>query len=220
MNAPARAGPQYSVGEEIANVVTHGLGAVLSGAALATLVLLSTWFGDSWHIVSSAVFGTTLVMLYTASTVYHAVPSRGKHVAKIIDHASIYLLIAGTYTPFTLITLRGPWGWGLFAAVWSLAVIGVVLEAAWVYRPKWLSALVYLAMGWMVVLSGRKLVASLPAGGLQLLIGGGLFYSLGTIFYVMKKVRYTHAVWHAFVLAGSVCHVLAVIFYVIPAARA
>jgi hemolysin III len=211
-------GHQYSMGEEIANVVTHGLGAVLSGAALALLVVFAVQFGDVWHIVSSAVFGTMLVVLYTASTVYHAVPSRGKHVAKIIDHASIYLLIAGTYTPFTLVTLRATWGWGLFAAVWSLALVGVGLEAFWVYRPKWLSAVIYLAMGWMVILSGRTLVASLAPGGFALLMGGGLFYSLGTIFYVMKKLPYHHAVWHGFVLGGSICHFLAVVLYVIPGA--
>ena len=210
----------YTAGEEIANVATHAFGALLSGAGLALLVVFSTWFGDRWHLVSTAVFGAMLVFLYAASTVYHAVPSpRAKHVAKIIDHAGIYLLIAGTYTPFTLVTLRGPWGWSLFAAVWLLALAGVAAEAAWVYRPKWLSAVVYLAMGWMVMLASRRLVEALPAAGLRLLVAGGLAYSLGTVFYVMKRVRYMHAVWHAFVLGGSVCHFLCVALYVIPTAR-
>jgi hemolysin III len=207
----------YSTGEEIANVAIHGLGAILSVGALAAMVWLSSVCGTTWHLVTTAVFGAMLIFLYTASTVYHAVREpRAKHVTKIIDHAGIYLLIAGTYTPFTLVTLGGAWGWGLFAAVWTFAIAGIALEAAWVYRPKWLSAAVFLAMGWMVVLASRQLIASLPREGLIFLGAGGLFYSLGTVFYVMKRVPYMHAVWHAFVLAGSICHVLAVALYVIP----
>lgn len=207
----------YSAREEVANVVTHGLGAVLSVAGLAILVLFSAMYGTARHVTTTAVFGAMLIFLYTASTVYHAVRGpRAKHVAKILDHAAIYLLIAGTYTPFTLVTLRGPWGWGLFAAVWTFAVAGIALEAAWVYRPKWISAVVFLLMGWMVTLASRQLAAALPRNGLTLLVAGGLVYSLGTAFYVMKRVRYMHAVWHVFVLGGSVCHFLAVALYVIP----
>lgn len=210
----------YSPREELANVATHALGAVLSLVGLGALVALAGVRGTTVHLVTSAVFGVMLVFLYTASSVYHAVSGeRAKHVAKIVDHAGIYLLIAGTYTPFTLVTLEGPWGVGLFAAVWTLAVLGVALEAFWVYRPKWLSAAVFLAMGWMVMLASRQLVASLAPGGLALLVAGGLCYSLGTAFYVMKRVPYTHAVWHLFVLAGSVCHFLSVALYVIPGAR-
>jgi hemolysin III len=224
MSSGAQVG-SYSTGEEIANVATHAVGALLSAAGLALLVVAAALAHDSvatpgllvLKVVSGAVFGATLVLLYSASTVYHAVTSaRAKHVTKLIDHASIYLLIAGTYTPFTLITLRGPWGWGLFVAVWSLAVAGVGFEAFWVYRPKWLSATVYLAMGWMVVIASRQLFAALPTGGLVLLFAGGLAYSLGTVFYVMKSVRYMHAVWHLFVLAGSVAHFFAVVLYVMP----
>jgi hemolysin III len=207
----------YSAREEVANVVTHALGAVLSVAALAILVIFSAMYGTAWHVTTTAVFGAMLIFLYTASTVYHAVRGpRAKHVAKILDHAAIYLLIAGTYTPFTLVTLRGPWGWGLFAAVWTFAAAGIALEAAWVYRPKWISAVVFLLMGWMVVLASRQLAAALPRNGLTLLVAGGLVYTLGTAFYVMKRVRYMHAVWHVFVLGGSVCHFLAVALYVIP----
>lgn len=207
----------YSAGEEIANVATHGAGAVLSVGALVAMVWLSSLCGTTWHLVTTAVFGAMLIFLYTASTVYHAVRgARAKHVTKIIDHAGIYLLIAGTYTPFTLVTLGGAWGWGLFTAVWTFAIAGIALEAAWVYRPKWLSAAVFLAMGWMVALASRQLIAALPRDGLVLLGAGGLIYSLGTVFYVMKRVRYMHAVWHAFVLGGSVCHFLAVALYVIP----
>jgi hemolysin III len=209
----------YSEGEEIANVATHVVGALLSAAALAILVMLAALTHDWLKVVSGAVFGAMLVLLYSVSTLYHAVTSaRAKHLTKLLDHASIYLLIAGTYTPFTLVTLRGPWGWGLFAAVWGLAVAGVSFEAFWVYRPKWLSAGVYLAMGWMVIVASRQLFASLATGGLVLLFAGGLFYSLGTAFYVMKGVRYMHAVWHAFVLAGSTCHFFAVVLYVLPTA--
>jgi hemolysin III len=218
--APSTPLPAYSPGEEIANVATHGLGAIASGAGLAILLVYSAWFGDAWHVASTAIFGATMILLYAASTVYHASSSpRVRHVAKVFDHASIYLLIAGSYTPFTLLALRGPWGWGLFVAVWGLALVGVGLEAFWVYRPKWVSAVIYLAMGWMVLLAGRRLVAALPAGALSLLVAGGLLYSLGTVFYVMKRVRYAHAVWHGFVLGGSTCHFLAVVLLVLPAAR-
>jgi hemolysin III len=201
-------------------VATHGLGAIASGAGLAVLLVHSAGFGDAWHVASTAIFGATMILLYAASTAYHASSSpRMRHVAKVLDHASIYLLIAGTYTPFTLLALRGPWGWGLFAAVWLLALVGVGMEAFWVYRPKWVSAVVYLAMGWMVVLAGRRLVDALPPGALALLVAGGLLYSLGTVFYVMKRVRYAHAVWHGFVLGGSTCHFLAVVLLVLPVAR-
>ena len=212
--------PPYSAGEEVANVATHGVGAIASGAGLAILLVYSAWFGDVRQVVSTAIFGATMILLYTASTIYHAVPSpRARHVAKIFDHASIYLLIAGTYTPFTLLALRGAWGWALFAAVWSLALAGVAMEAFWVYRPRWISAVVYLAMGWMVVLAGRRLVEALPPGAFALLVAGGLLYSLGTIFYVMKRVKYAHAVWHGFVLGGSTCHFLAVVLLVLPVTR-
>jgi hemolysin III len=218
--APSSPLPAYSPGEELANVATHGLGAIASGAGLAILLVYSAWFGDAWHVVSTAIFGATMILLYAASTVYHASSSpRTRHAAKVLDHASIYLLIAGSYTPFTLLALRGPLGWGLFAAVWGLALVGVGLEAFWVYRPKWVSAVIYLAMGWMVVLAGRPLVEALPPGALHLLVAGGLLYSLGTIFYVMKRVKYAHAVWHGFVLGGSTCHFLAVVLLVLPVAR-
>jgi hemolysin III len=207
----------YSPREEFANVATHAVGALLSVVGLTVMVVLAAKFGTAIHVVTSAVFGVMLVFLYSASSVYHAVTgAKAKHIAKIVDHAGIYMLIAGTYTPFTLITLRGPWGLGLFIAVWTLAVIGISAEAFWVYRPKWLSAVVFLAMGWMVTLASTQLFAALPAGGLKLLFAGGAFYSLGTIFYVMKRVPYMHAVWHLFVLGGSVCHFFAVTLHVIP----
>jgi len=205
----------YSLGEEIANAVTHGIGGVLALVALVLLVVLAVKLGDWWRIASALAYGITLVLLYTASTLYHALPGpRVKHVFKILDHASIYLLIAGTYTPFTLLALRGPWGWSLFAAVWALAAAGVALEAFWVYRPKWLSALIYLVMGWLVIIAIKPLIAVLPALGLWLLVAGGLAYTLGTGLYVMKRVPYTHAGWHLFVLAGSALHFFAVLLLV------
>jgi hemolysin III len=162
------------------------------------------------------VYGIALVLEYTASTLYHSFPQeRVKHVFKILDHCGIYVLIAGTYTPFTLVTLRGSGGLWLFGVVWSLAIIGIAVEAFWTYRPRWLSASVYLGMGWLIVLAIKPLVAALPSEGLWLLVAGGLCYTLGTVFYVMKRVRYMHAVWHLWVLAGSILHFLAVLLYVI-----
>lgn len=210
----------YTAGEEAANVATHGLGAIASGAGLAVLLVHSAWFGSSRHVVASAVFGATMILLYAASTLYHASSApRVRHAAKILDHASIYLLIAGSYTPFTLLALRGALGWSLLGAVWLLALAGVALEAFWVYRPKWISAVVYLAMGWMVLLAGRRLAAALPPGALPLLVAGGLLYSAGTFFYVQKRLRYAHAVWHGFVLGGTTCHFFAVLLLVLPVAR-
>jgi hemolysin III len=208
---------QYSLGEEIANAITHGLGVGLSIAAFIALVLLARAYGTTLHVVSVAVYGATLVLLYSASTLYHSLSNtRACKVFKIIDHASIYLLIAGTYTPFTLVTLRGPWGWSLFGVVWGLAVLGVALEALWVYRPKWLSGVVYLGMGWLIVVAIKPLLAALPPAGWQLLLAGGLAYTFGVVFYVLKRVPYMHAVWHLWVLAGSACHFFAVLFYVLP----
>lgn len=207
----------YSFGEEIANAVTHGLGVGLSIAALTLLVAFAALWGNGWHLASAIVYGVTMLLLYVSSTLYHSIPGdKARHVLKIIDHSSIYLLIAGTYTPFTLVTLRDSGGWWLFGIVWTLAIAGVALEAFWVYRPKWVSAVVYLGMGWLVVVVINPLMANLAPAGLWLLVAGGLAYTLGTVFYVLKKVPYTHAVWHLFVLAGSVCHFLAVMLFVLP----
>jgi len=210
----------YSLGEEIANAVTHGVGALLSIVALIALVSIAAVWGTGWHLASAIVYGTTMFLLYMASTLYHAITHpKARHVFKIIDHAGIYLLIAGTYTPFTLVTIRNDGGWYLFAVVWTLALIGIAAEAFWVYRPKWLSAVVYLAMGWLALAMVRPLLQSLEPGGVWLLVAGGLAYTLGTVFYVLKRVRYMHAVWHLWVLAGTVLHFLAVMFYVFPAPR-
>jgi hemolysin III len=211
---PAR---EYTLGEEIANSVTHGVGIAFSIAALALVVAFAVKWGDSWALGSGIAFGLTLILLYTGSTLYHAIPyPPARHVFKIMDHAAIYMLIAGSYTPFTLVTIRESGGWWMFAATWAFAAVGIATEAFWAYRPRWLSAAVYLFMGWMVVFMIKPVVANLDPTGLKLLIAGGLCYTLGTVFYVLKRVPYFHMVWHLWVLAGSVCHFLAVLLYVMP----
>ena len=207
----------YSVGEEIAHAVTHGIGALLSIAGLAVLVSFSVLYGDAWHIVSSSIFGFTLIVLYSASTLYHAIPHPDiKSILQKVDHSAIYLLIAGTYTPFTLVNLRGEWGWSLFAVVWLCALTGIVLELAVKKRREWLSIGLYLAMGWVIVVAIEPLMSSVATGGLVLLVLGGLCYTLGVVFYVWYRLSYNHAIWHVFVLAGSTLHFFAVLFYVIP----
>jgi hemolysin III len=207
---------EADAGEEIANAITHGIAAALALAALTILVVLASVFGDGWHLASSIVFGLSLLLLYLASTLYHALPfPRAKRVFKILDHAAIYLLIAGTYTPFTLVTLRHAGGWWLFGLIWGLAMLGIVLEAGWVHRPRWLNAVIFVAMGWLVLAMRAALVAHLSPPGLWLLIAGGITYTTGTIFYISKR-PYMHAVWHLFVIGGSLLHFLAVLLYVLP----
>jgi hemolysin III len=206
----------YSIGEEIANAVTHGIGAFLSIAALVLMTVFAALHGGGVRLAAALVFGITLIGEYTASTLYHALrPPRAKQVFKVLDHASIYLLIAGTYTPFCLVALADGDGLLICAIEWGLAIAGVAAEAFWVFRPRWVSVLVYLAMGWIIVLKIGTLFGVLSFGGTALLLAGGVCYTLGTIFYILKKVPYMHAVWHLWVLAGSVCHVLSVLLFVI-----
>lgn len=201
-------------GEEIANSITHGIGLTASLLALPVLVLIATARHDPWQVVGAAIFGTTLVLLYAASTLYHALPvSRAKRVFRVLDHSAIYLLIAGTYTPFTLGVLRGPWGWSLFGTVWGLTVVGIVVKATLGFRFPRLSIAVYLLMGWLVVVAIRPLVARVSPAGLAWLVAGGLSYTVGVVFFTWKRLRYGHAVWHLFVAAGSVCHFLAVLWH-------
>lgn len=211
-----RRGRQYSTGEEVANAVTHGVGAALSAAALVLLVRAAEASGGGLRTVSAAVFGCCLVAEYLCSTLYHAVrPARAKAVLRVFDHAAIYLLIAGSYAPFTLVTLADAGGPAVFALVSAIAVVGICLEVAGRQRqPKWVSALAYLAMGWLVLFKLPDIWALLPAGGFRLLVAGGVSYSAGVVFYLMKRVPYMHMVWHLFVLGGSACHVLAVLLYV------
>jgi hemolysin III len=204
-------------GEELANTLTHGVGAVLSVAGLAVLALVASRRGPVAVLVGCVVFGAALVVLYTASTLYHAlghVHERARTLLRALDHSAIFLLIAGTYTPFTLVSLRGPWGWSLFAVVWSLAVAGIALRLALRRRPTALFVSLYLAMGWCVVVALRPLVAAVPPGGIALLVAGGLAYSVGVVFYLWRSLPYGHAIWHGFVLAGSAFHYAAVLRYV------
>jgi hemolysin III len=210
---------RYSIGEEIANAVTHGVGALLSIAGLAVLVSYAALYGDAWHVVSSSIFGATLVLLYAASTVYHSVwHLQTKKILQRLDHSAIFLLIAGTYTPFALVNMRGAWGWTLFGVVWFLALLGIALQLFPRRRNERLSLILYLGMGWMAVAAIKPFVAGVETGGLILLLIGGLFYSLGVIFYVWRQLSYHHAIWHGFVLAGSTFHFFAVLFYVVPEA--
>ena len=207
----------YSVGEEVANSIIHGIGIALSIAALTMLVMLGAMSGSSAKLGAGIVYGISLVLEYTASTLYHSFPwPRAKHVFKILDHCGIYILIAGSYTPFCLVTLADDGGLWLFGLVWLIAAIGISVEALWAYRPRWLSVLIYLAMGWIAILMIGPLTENLAPGGLRLLVAGGLAYTVGTIFYVLKRVPYMHAIWHLFVLAGSVLHFLAVVLFVMP----
>lgn len=208
---------EYTVGEEIANSITHGVGVAFSIAALALLVAFAVLYGDTWALASGIVFGITLILLYTGSTLYHALPfPKVRHVFKIIDHSAIYLLIAGSYTPFCLVTLRNDGGWWMLALLWVFAAVGISTESFWAYRPRWLSAVVYLLMGWMAVFMIRPMMANLDMRGLWLLVAGGLCYTAGTAFYAIKRVPYFHMVWHLWVLAGSACHVVAVLLFVVP----
>lgn len=209
----------YTLGEEVAHALTHGLGVVLAIVGLTVMVARATLYGNYWHIVGAAIFGATLVLMYTASTLYHSIPQpRAKRILRIIDHSTIYLLIAGTYTPFTLVTLHGVWGWSLLAVTWGLALAGVIFKAFATGRFEKLSLAIYLGMGWCIVVAIKPLLHTLAPGGLVLMVLGGLAYTGGVAFYASDHRRYFHAVWHAFVLAGSVLQYFAVLFYVIPGA--
>jgi hemolysin III len=208
---------RYTLAEEMAHAITHGVGLALSVAALVVLVVFASLRGDAWHVVSVSIYGSTLVVLYAASTFYHAIPqSRAKRILRILDHAAIYVLIAGTYTPFTLVNLRGGWGWALFGVVWGLALLGVLLETVARTRLKALSLVLYLGLGWLVAIAVKPLLERVATGGLVLLLLGGLAYSGGVAFYAWRRLPYHHAIWHLWVLAGSVCHFFAVLLYVIP----
>ena len=207
----------YTFGEELAHGLTHGIGALLSIAGLTILVAKAAVWGHARDITAAAIFGSALVLMYTASTLFHSIPLPAtKRVLRIIDHALIYVLIAGTYTPFTLLTLHGALGWGLFGFTWGLAAIGIGFKVFTTGRFEALSLAVYLLMGWCGVVAARPLLLAMDSGGLWLLLAGGLAYSFGVIFYAWQSLPYHHAIWHSFVLAGSVFHYFSVLFYVIP----
>jgi hemolysin III len=203
----------------VVNTLSHGIGVVLSLAGLGTLSTLAVIHGSAWHVVGCTVYGVTLVVLYLASTLYHGLPlSRAKIVLQSLDHTAIYLLIAGTYTPFTLVNLRGPWGWSLLGIVWGLALLGILLRLTNLQRRDGVSVAFYIAMGWVAVIAVKPILAAVPLGALVLLLVGGLAYTAGVIFYAWERLPYNHAVWHLFVLAGSVFQFLAVLLYVLPSA--
>ena len=206
-----------SLGEEIANSITHGVALLASFAALPLLILAASG-GDAWRLVGAIVFGVALVLLYLTSTLYHALPvSRAKHVFRILDHSAIYVLIAGTYTPFTVGALRGPWGWMLLITVWVLAALGIVAKCTVGFRYERLSTVLYVAMGWLAVVALRPLLTHVSPVGLVWLVAGGICYTGGVAFYVTdRRLRYGHALWHGFVMAGSVCHFCAVLWHATP----
>jgi len=207
----------YSFREELLNSLTHGAGVLLSVAALVLLIVYSTSYGTASHVVSCTIFGVTLILLYSASTLYHSFRKpQAKSILKIIDHSCIDLLIAVTYTPFLLVTLRGVLGWTMFGVIWFLAISGVLFKIFFVHRFKIVSTIAYVLMGWIMIFAIKPLVDSMPSGGIVWLIAGGLAYTLGVVFYAWKKLPFNHAIWHLFVLAGSICHFFAIVFYVLP----
>jgi len=207
----------YTEEEELANRLTHGAGAVLSIVGLFILVYRTQAGGEFWRLVSCTLYGATLVIFYAVSTIYHTVRTPWlKYLFRILDHASIFLVIAGTYTPFTLVTLPAPWGWSMFLVIWGLAIAGTVLKVVMTGRLRILGPLIYLAMGWLIVFAYRPLTAALPPAGVGWLLAGGLAYSFGLIFYASARLPYNHAIWHVFVLIGSVCHYMSIFFYVAP----
>lgn len=202
--------------EELANTLTHAAGIVAGAAGAAVLIVTAALHGDVWKIVGSAVFSATLVLLYTASTLYHAARSPvARARLKVFDHCAIYLLIAGTYTPFTLVGLRGGWGWSLFGVIWGLAVAGTVFKLFFTGRFPRLSTGIYLGMGWLVVIAAVPMARALSPATLAWLVAGGLTYTVGTVFYHSRRIPYAHAIWHLFVLGGSACHFAAVLTQVV-----
>ena len=209
---------QYTVGEEIANAVTHGVAALLSIAGLAVLVAFAVLYSGSPKVVAAvSIFGASMVFLYTASTLYHSIPNpRAKKVLQYLDHSMIYALIAGSYTPFCLITLQGYTGIALLCAVWLIAIAGISLQAVLLHKADWINCLLYLSMGWLAVFVIDPLVSTLDSTGLALLVAGGLAYTVGVVFYIFERIPFSHAIWHTFVFAGTTLQFFSVLFYVIP----
>lgn len=203
--------------EEVANCVTHGVGLVLSVAGLIALVILACLSGDGWHIVSGTVYGASLVTLYLASTLYHgARTERAKHLLQVLDHCCIYLLIAGTYTPFTLVTLRGGWGWTLFGLVWGLSLAGILFRVRFGTRYRPVAVASYVLLGWLCVIAAKPILTIVPTGAILWIVAGGIAYTSGVFFFASNRIRHAHAIWHLFVMAGSICHFIAVVLYVLP----
>ncbi len=209
--------PKQSLGEEIANSITHGIGAALATAALVILVVFASIRGDAWQVVSFSIYGASLIIMYTSSTLYHAFTNKKlKHYFRIMDHSSIFLLIAGTYTPVTLISLRGTgWGWTIFGIIWGLAILGIFFKLFFIGKLEKLSVVFYILMGWLVVIAIKPMLENLPTGLLIWIAIGGLSYTLGVIFYAWQKLPYGHTIWHLFVLGGSISHFFGILFYLV-----
>ena len=209
--------PRYTFYEELANSITHGMGILFSIAGLGVLTAFASVFGSAWHIVSCSIYGGTMILLYTTSTLYHSIPlHKAKAVFRKLDHISIFLLIAGTYTPITLVCLRGSWGWSLFGTIWGLALAGILLE---IFLPKKLRFIIiglYVAMGWTIIVAVGPMLSMVAPGGLWLLLIGGLFYTLGIPFYIWKSMPFNHAIWHLFVFAGTTFQYFSILLYVVP----
>ncbi|OBT13344.1 PAQR family membrane homeostasis protein TrhA [Vibrio cyclitrophicus] len=214
----ASSASEYSDIEERANAITHGLGVVLGVVGLALLLIRAfDYQADMLTVASMAVYGSSIILLFLASTLYHSITTeKTKRLLKTLDHCAIYLLIAGSYTPFLLVSLRTPLAMGLMAVIWGIALVGIIMKIAFVYRFKRLSLMTYLAMGWLSLIVVYQLAMNIEMGGLVLLALGGVIYSLGVIFYVAKRIPYNHAIWHLFVLAGCACHFFAIYLYVTP----
>lgn len=206
----------YPRREEVANAITHGIGALLSVAALVLLIVFSSTKGTAWHVVSFTIYGVSMLLLYLSSTLVHSFKEgKVKDLFEFFDHSSIYIFIAGTYTPFMLVAIRGPLGWSLFGTVWGIALLGVVFKAFFVKRFLFMSTIFYLIMGWLIVIAWGPLTAAVPSTGIVLLAAGGILYTLGTVFYVWRAFPFHHAIWHLFVLGGSVLHFFAILLYLV-----
>jgi len=207
----------YSDVEESVNRITHGFGALVSLIGVIALITMASGQGDGYRIVSACIYGGAMVTFYCLSTAYHSVRKPGvRYVFRILDHASIYLMIAGSYTPFALVTLRGAWGWSLFGTVWGLGTVGAILKIFTTHRLRFVGPLLYIALGWIVVIALKPLSAALATNGMVLLFAGGMAYTVGVIFYLWDRLPFNHAIWHLFVLTGSACHFFAIFFYVTP----
>ncbi len=209
--------PKQSLGEEIANSITHGIGAALATAALTILVVSAALKGDAWRVVSFAIYGTSLVIMYTSSTLYHSIThQKAKRYFRIMDHSSIFLLIAGTYTPITLLPLRdADWGWTMFGLIWGMALLGILFKTFFYGKLEKLSVVFYVLMGWLAVIAIKPMIANLPMGLLIWIAIGGLSYTLGIIFYAWRKLPYSHSIWHLFVLGGSISHFFGILLYLV-----
>lgn len=211
-----RSEKKYTLAEEVANTITHGIGVIFSIVALVLLVVYASFGGDAWRIVSATIFGSALILLYLASTLYHALPQPSiKRIMRIFDHSAIYVLIAGTYTPFLLGDMRGPWGWVLFGILWGATIGGITFKFFCIGRFDLVTTLLYVAMGWTALIAIKPAIEMLPSGALLLLLIGGILYTSGVVFYLWDRLPFNHAIWHLFVLGGSALHFAAVLTFAV-----